>query len=99
MPPASGEGMARHELPDEIVRGGVAKLFGSAHLMDAAVSQERHAGAEAERLDDIVSHEDDRAGQPARQVTKLALQPRPYDRIQRSERLVGEQDRWISTDP
>ena len=61
----------------------------------AAEVEHGHAITEAHRFVEVVRHEHDRLVQPPLQVDELFLEAQPHDRVDRAERVVHQQHRWI----
>jgi hypothetical protein len=62
---------------------------------DAALAQDGNAVAHLDRVVDVVGHEDDRLADRVMQAQELVLQPRPRDRVERTEGLVHQHQRRV----
>ena len=80
----------------DIGRGRVDQDFlGMAELHDRAVLHQHNTAAERDRLVQVVRHEHDSFLQPVLQLDQLLLHVAAYQRIERAERLVHEQESWL----
>src|SRR2546422_11756394 len=71
----------------------VPELVRRTEKHEPALQHEPDAGAEQQPLAHVVRHEDHPLAEPPLERRELALQLHPGDRIERTERLVQEQER------
>src|SRR5690606_410655 len=89
-PPQSAPGP--DELRDEVVGRLPEHPRGRVDLGEpAALGEDRDPIAEPDRLVDVVGDQHDGLAQAVLEVPHLRLQPPPYDRVDRAERLVHQQ--------
>ncbi len=89
---AVGADEVRHELRRRVAEDGRRRVV---LLEVAALAHHRDAVAEAYRLLDVVGDEHDREAELGMQPQELLLQAVAGDRVDGTERLVHEQDRWV----
>ena len=79
-------------------RGGMAEHLGRAVvlLQSASLAHHRDPVAHDDRLIDIVRHEHDRFMEPFLESEELLLEPASGYRVDGTERLVHEEDGWVS---
>ena len=90
---------------DELIGGRAHQLVQAAPLDDFAVAHQDQVIREVARLGDVVRYEEHRLAQRTEELPELALQVVPDDRIERTERLVEQEElgiehqRACETDP